>query len=209
MTEKVTPPGFWAHIRPRTVHEKALRLRATFCLGGLSFLAFLILLGTGLILVFHYQPGEEAFNSIVEIQSFFPYGALIRGLHFWAAQLMVWSVFLHMIRVIWHRAYRHPRELNWLVGVGLLVTTLVLDFTGYLLRGNQESGAAATVGQTLLHLLPGGEGMATVFLGTVTAVNGSSLAVYAWHCFLLPGASIFFMTWHFWRVRKDGRVRPL
>lgn len=209
MLKKANPRGFWVHIRPQTVYTKALQLKATFCLGGLSFLAFLILLGTGLILVFQYQPGEKAFDSLVEIQSVLPYGGLIRGLHFWAAQLMVWSVFLHMVRVIWHRAYQPPRELNWLVGVGLLVLTLILDFTGYLLRGNQESGAAATVGQSLLHLLPGGGGLARVFLGADSAVNGSSLAVYAWHCLLLPFVSVFFITWHFWRIRRDGGVRPL
>ncbi|HVJ49493.1 cytochrome b N-terminal domain-containing protein [Desulfitobacterium sp.] len=201
--------SFIVHIRPRQIKAGTLRFRVTFCLGGFSFLAFIILTITGILLMFYYQPGEKAFASLSEIDSALPYGGFIRSLHFWAGQMMVFSVFLHMVRVVWSRAYRPLRELNWVTGVVLFVLTVVLDYSGYLLRGGQESGAASSVGQTLLKTLPGGHGLATVFFGQSSPLNGSTLNIFVWHVFILAGIAGFLQMFHFWRIRKDGGVRPL
>ncbi len=201
--------SFWLHMRPRRLWGGALRIRATFCLGGFSFLAFIVLTVTGVLLLFYYQPGDRAFASLTEIDSAVSYGGFIRSLHFWAGQMMVISVFLHMVRVVWSRAYRPPKELNWVTGVALFLLSVVLDYSGYLLRGGQESGAAASVGQTLITNLPGGQALAAVFFGRPSPLNGSTLSIFAWHTFILAGTAGFLQIWHFWRIRRGGGVRPL
>lgn len=202
--------NFINHIRPRFVPEKALRVVYTFCLGGLSFLAFIVLGVTGLLLMFHYQPEEDAFSSILTISSVLPYGGVIRNLHYWAGQLMVVTVNLHMLRVVWTHSYKPPKHLNWVVGVVLLIFVLVLDFTGYLLIGSQESGAAATVAVNILGLIPGiGTKLAEFVFGEPSALSGSTLVVYVWHCVALPMVAFLFQLYHFWRIRRDGGVRPL
>lgn len=201
---------FVNHIRPRWVGEGALRIGYTFCLGGLTFLAFIVLGITGLLLMFHYQPGEQSFGSILTIASVIPYGGTIRNLHYWAGQLMVVTINLHMLRVVRTHAYQPPKEGNWLVGVVLLILILFLDFTGYLLVGSQESGAAATVAVNIVKLIPfGGDGLAEILFGEPSPLNGSTLVVYVWHCVALPMAAFLLQLYHFWRVRRDGGVRPL
>ena len=201
--------SFTVHIRPRQIRSGTLRFRATFCLGGLSFLAFIVLTITGVLLLFYYQPGDRAFASLSELDSALSYGGLVRSLHFWAGQMMVASVFLHMVRVVWSRAYRPLRELNWITGVALFGLTVMLDYSGYLLRGGQESGAAASVGKNLLTSLPGGQALATAFFGQPSPLNGSTLSMFVWHIFILAGVAGFLQMFHFWRVRRDGGVRPL
>ncbi|EGW37512.1 cytochrome b N-terminal domain-containing protein [Desulfosporosinus sp. OT] len=203
--------NFVNHIRPRFIPDGVLTILYTFCLGGLSFLAFVILGVTGFLLMFHYQPGDSTgFGSILTIASVIPYGSVIRNLHYWAGQLMVVTVNLHMLRVVWTHSYKSPKQLNWLIGVALLILILVLDFTGYLLIGSQESGAAATVAVNILGLIPGmGKGLAQIMFGEPSALSGSTLVVYVWHCVGLPIFALFLQLYHFWRIRRDGGVRPL
>ncbi|MCO5387158.1 MAG: cytochrome b N-terminal domain-containing protein [Desulfosporosinus sp.] len=171
----------------------------------MSFLAFIVLGVTGLLLMFNYQPGDNAFSSILTISSVIPYGGVIRNLHYWAGQLMVVTVDLHMLRVVWTHSYKPPKQLNWLVGVGLLIFVLFLDFTGYLLIGSQESGAAATVAVNILGLIPViGSGLARILFGEPSALSGSTLVVYVWHCVALPMVAFLLQLYHFWRVRRDG-----
>jgi len=161
--------------------------------------------------MFHYQPGDSTgFPSILTLASVIPYGGVIRNLHYWAGQVMVVTVNLHMVRVVWTRSYKPPKQLNWLVGVVLLILILFLDFTGYLLIGSQESGAAATVAVNILGLIPGlGTGLAQILFGVPSALSGSTLVVYVWHCVCFPMAAFLLQLYHFWRVRRDGGVRPL
>jgi len=203
--------NFFSHIRPRFVPAGVLSVLYTFCLGGLSFLAFMVLGMTGLLLMFHYQPGDSnGFPSVLTIASVIPYGDVIRNLHYWAGQIMVVTVNLHMLRVVWTRAYKSPKQLNWLVGVALLILVLVLDFTGYLLIGSQESGAAATVAVNILGQIPGiGTGLAQILFGEPSALSGSTLVVYVWHCVGFPMLALILQLYHFWRIRRDGGVRPL
>ncbi|MFZ3372170.1 MAG: cytochrome b N-terminal domain-containing protein [Desulfitobacteriaceae bacterium] len=203
--------NFANHLRPRFVPERVVSVLYTFCLGGLSLLVFVVLGVTGLLLMFHYQPGDSTgFSSIITITTVIPYGGVIRNLHYWAGQVMVVTVNLHMLRVVLTNSYRSPKQLNWLIGVALLILVLVLDFTGYLLIGSQESGAAATVAVNILGLIPGlGTGLAQILFGEPTALSGSTLVTYVWHCVDLPMVAALLQLYHFWRIRRDGGVRPL
>ena len=126
------------HLHPVRVRQHAVRFAYTFCLGGLSFFLFLVLTVTGVYLMFFYIPSTtQAYTNILEIQAQQPFGLLTRNVHRWAAHLMVFFVFLHMMRVFYHGAYKPPREFNWVVGVVLLFLTIMLSFSGYLLPWDQ------------------------------------------------------------------------
>jgi len=209
MAKSLRSIAFVQHIRPRSLPAHSLRFWATLCMGGLSFLAFLVTVVTGMFLLFHYVPGEQAYNSVADIVSLAPYGSIIRSLHYWAAQGMVLAILLHMARVVWHQAYRPPREMNWIIGVFLFLLTLILDFSGYLLRGDRQGAAAQEVARGLLHGLPWGSSLTALFFGASDLGHGSSLTLYVWHVFILPGTLLVLQLWHFWRVRRDGGVRPL
>ena len=135
------------HLHPVRVRQHAVKFAYTFCLGGLSFFLFLVLTVTGVYLMFFYIPSEtQAYTNILEIQSTVVFGLLTRNIHRWAAHLMVFFVFLHMMRVFYHGAYKPPREFNWVVGVVLLFLTIMLSFTGYLLPWDQIAYWAITIG---------------------------------------------------------------
>ena len=135
------------HIHPVRVRQHAVKFAYTFCLGGLSFFLFLVLTVTGVYLMFFYVPSAtQAYTNILEIQSQVTFGLLTRNVHRWAAHLMVFFVFLHMMRVFYHGAYKPPREFNWVVGVVLLFLTIMLSFTGYLLPWDQIAYWAITIG---------------------------------------------------------------
>lgn len=212
MTKPARSDSFWKHLHPASLTAEAIRFTHTFCLGGLTFLLFLLLGFTGLLLLFHYLPlSDKAYLSITNLTFLIPFGRFVRSLHFWAGQFMVVTVTLHMVRVFWYRAYRPPRQMNWLVGVGLLVLTLVLDFTGYTLRWDAETYAATLVGTQLLTEVPlVGGGLHTLLVGGNQIGETTILRFYVLHCFLLPGLLLFLVFYHFWRVRKDGLAeRPL
>ncbi|HLO35225.1 MAG TPA: cytochrome b N-terminal domain-containing protein, partial [Candidatus Deferrimicrobium sp.] len=138
------------HIHPVRVRQHAVKFAYTFCLGGLSFFLFLVLTITGVYLMFFYVPSAtQAYTNILEIQSQVTFGLLTRNIHRWAAHLMVFFVFLHMMRVFYHGAYKPPREFNWVVGVVLLFLTIMLSFTGYLLPWDQIAYWAITIGTNM------------------------------------------------------------
>ncbi len=135
------------HIHPVRVRQHAVKFAYTFCLGGLSFFLFLVLTITGVYLMFFYVPSAtQAYTNILDIQSQVTFGLLTRNIHRWAAHLMVFFVFLHMMRVFYHGAYKPPREFNWVVGVVLLFMTIMLSFSGYLLPWDQIAFWAVTIG---------------------------------------------------------------
>ncbi|MCI0475944.1 MAG: cytochrome b N-terminal domain-containing protein, partial [Anaerolineales bacterium] len=122
-------------LHPEKIPASGARITYTFGLGGITVLATVITLVTGLFLTLYYVPTPEgAHSSLVLITDVVAFGALVRGLHYWGAQLMVLGATLHLARIVFTGAYRPPRELNWLIGLGLLVITLLWNFTGYVLR---------------------------------------------------------------------------
>ena len=208
------------HWFPAKVTEQSLSFRYSLWLGTISAVLFLILVVTGMILMFLYVPSvERAYSSVKDIEYAVSFGWFIRGLHRMAAHLMVTVVFLHMVRVFLTGAYKNGtaaeqnRPLNWLIGIALLLLTLLLSFTGYLLPWDQLAYWAITVGTNIARAAPiVGEGIRFVLLGGHEIDQNALLRFYVLHCFVLPAAVVILFSWHVWRVRKDGGlacVEPL
>ncbi|MAG33721.1 MAG: cytochrome B6 [Deltaproteobacteria bacterium] len=213
------------HLHPAKVKRHGLKMNYTWCMGGITFLLFIVLVVTGIVLMFYYHPDKaNAYQDIKFLEHDVPFGILMRNMHRWAAHLMVITVWLHMFRVFMTGSYKPPREFNWVVGVVLLVFTMLLSFTGYLLPDDQLGMWAVTVGTNMARGTPlvGHEGPFGEQLG-LTAYNdirfallgGSQvggnalLRAYVWHCVGIPVVMTGFLIVHFWRIRKDGFSGPL
>ena len=210
------------HLHPPMVRRHGVRLRFTWCMGGITFFLFLVTVVTGVILMFYYRPtGEYAYLDMKLLMFDVPFGAFNRNLHRWAAHGMVVTVMLHMLRVFLTGSYKPPREFNWVVGVGLLTLTLLLSFTGYLLPWDQLSMWAVTVGTNMARAAPlvGHEGPFGPELGMTARYDARSfltggtlvgtatlLRFYILHCIFLPLVAAAAMAVHFWRIRKDGGI---
>jgi quinol-cytochrome oxidoreductase complex cytochrome b subunit len=196
------------HLHPVRVKRHAVRYTYTFCLGGISFFLFLALTVTGLYLMFFYVPSvTRAYQDIQAIEVAVAFGSFTRNMHRWAAHLMVLTVFLHMIRVFYHGAYKPPREFNWVVGVVLLFCTLWLSFTGYLLPWDQIAFWAITVGTQMAQYAPLlGPETGFFLLGGIQVGGDTLLRFYVMHVIAFPLITAIFMIVHFWRIRKDGGI---
>jgi len=177
-----------------------------FALGGTPFLLFGIQALTGILLTFYYVPSPpEAFESIRHIQEVVPFGWWIRGIHHWGATLMILTVWLHMLRVFITGAYRRPRELNWLVGVGLLFTTLAFGFTGYSLIYNQLSYWATTVGTNIFKDIPVLGPLVLAFLrGGLEVTPNTMTRFFSVHIGLLPTVMVLLLGFHILLLRVHG-----
>ena len=196
------------HLHPVRVRQHAVKFAYTFCLGGLSFFLFLVLTITGVYLMFFYVPSAtQAYNDILRIQSEVVFGLLTRNVHRWAAHLMVFFVFLHMMRVFYHGAYKPPREFNWVVGVVLLFLTLFLSYTGYLLPWDQIAYWAITIGFNFAESAPVFNTVSKILIfGGLEVGQNTLLRFYVLHVVFLPLTAAFFLAVHFWRIRKDGGI---
>jgi quinol-cytochrome oxidoreductase complex cytochrome b subunit len=196
------------HLHPVRVRQHAVKFAYTFCLGGLTFFFFLVLTVTGVYLMFFYVPHEgSAYEDILRIQAQVPFGLLTRNIHRWGAHLMVFFVFLHMMRVFYHGAYKPPREFNWVVGVVLLFLTVMLSFTGYLLPWDQIAYWAITIGSNMATYLPiFNRPTQLLLLGGIEVGQNTLLRFYVLHVILLPLTGAIFLAIHFWRIRKDGGI---
>src|SRR6202171_6220165 len=143
------------HLHPAKINRDATRYNFTWGMGGITFYLFIVLTFTGVLLMFYYHPTKvQAFRDILYLEHDVPFGKLLRNMHRWAAHLMVIAVWLHMFRVFLTGSYKKPREFNWNVGVILLVLTLLLSFTGYLLPDDQLGFWAVTVGTNMARATP-------------------------------------------------------
>ncbi len=196
------------HLHPVRVKRHAVRYTYTFCLGGISFFLFLALTLTGLYLMFFYVPSiSRAYQDIQVIEASVAFGSFVRNMHRWGAHLMVLTVFLHMIRVFYHGAYKPPREFNWVVGVVLLFCTLWLSFTGYLLPWDQIAFWAITVGTQMAVYAPlVGAETSFFLLGGIQVGQDTLLRFYVMHVIAFPLITAIFLVVHFWRIRKDGGI---
>jgi quinol-cytochrome oxidoreductase complex cytochrome b subunit len=196
------------HLHPSTVPEKTLRLSLTWGLGGMAALLMLVLLVTGVMLMFVYTPfPERAYTDIVALQTNVWFGQLVRNLHHWSGNAMLVVTFLHLLRVFFTGGFRSPREFNWLVGLALLLLTVAANFTGYLLPWDQLAYWAVTVGTGLIEYVPlVGKWVQVVILGGPEVGAATLLNFYGLHIALIPIALLWLMSLHFWRVRKDGGV---
>ncbi len=196
------------HLHPVKVKRHGVKLSYTLCLGGLSFFLFILLTITGIFLMFYYTPTENrAYVDIQALSTSVAFGSLVRNMHRWGAHLMVLSVFLHMSRVFYHGAYKPPREFNWVVGVVLLLLTLLLSFSGYLLPWDQLAYWAVTVGSNMAGFVPVmGDQVKFLLLASVEVSAATLLRFYVLHVLFFPFVIVIFMAVHFWRVRKDGGI---
>ena len=210
------------HLHPAKINRDAVAYNYTWGMGGITFYLFIVLTFTGALLMFYYHPSKvQAFRDILYLEHDVPFGKLLRNMHRWAAHLMIITVWLHMLRVFLTGSYKKPREFNWAVGVILMLLTMLLSFTGYLLPDDQLGFWAVTVGTNMARATPllGHEGPFGAQLG-MTPYNdvrfgllGGSivdsnalLRSYIWHCIAIPLIAATFMAVHFWRVRKDGGI---
>ena len=196
------------HLHPVRVKRHAVRYTYTFCLGGISFFLFLALTVTGLYLMFFYVPSvTRAYQDIQAIEVAVAFGSFTRNMHRWAAHLMVLTVFLHMIRVFYHGAYKPPREFNWVVGVVLLLLTILLSFTGYLLPWDQIAYWAITIGSNMAGYAPlANTPTKLLLLGGIEVGQNTLLRFYVLHIMVFPLVAAIFLAVHFWRIRKDGGI---
>ena len=212
------------HLHPSKINRDAVAYNYTWGMGGMTFYVYITLVFTGTLLMFYYHPSKVvAFRDILYLENDVPFGKLLRNMHRWGAHLMVIMVQLHMFRVFLTGSYKKPREFNWVVGVLLLVLTLLLSFTGYLLPDDQLGFWAVTVGTNMARATPllGHEGPfgpqlgMTPFndvrfglLGGSIVDSNALLRAYIWHCVGIPIIASLLMIVHFWRVRHVPQRRP-
>jgi quinol-cytochrome oxidoreductase complex cytochrome b subunit len=177
-----------------------------FCLGGTPAYLFVIQVVTGIMLAFYYQPSAAtAYESVAYITNEVSYGWYFRSLHKWAATLMIATVILHQTRVYFTGAFRAPRELNWVVGMLLLLCTLGLGFTGYSLVFEQLSYWGATVGANIADTVPlvGGV-MKRMILGGDAYSARTLPRLYVVHAAILPATVVVLLAIHVALIRLHG-----
>ncbi|HEV2113828.1 MAG TPA: cytochrome b N-terminal domain-containing protein [Terriglobales bacterium] len=202
--------GRWKHeakqILSDRVFESKLGFRVTWYLGALTLGTFAIQIVTGLLLMLYYHPSiPQGYADMKDLQFVVSSGLFLRNLHRWSAHAMVLLVFAHMAKVFYRGAFRTPRELNWVVGVCMLLLTLLLSYTGYLLPWDQLSYWGTTVGANIMSAIPvAGDRLRFVLLGGHTVNANALLRFYVLHTTILPLTVILLVTIHLWRLHKDG-----
>ena len=192
------------------VRQREIYFRFSWFLGVIATTLFISLIVSGVYLMFFYVPSPaSAYGNIQIIQTDVAFGQLIRNVHRWSAHFMVIAVAAHMTRVFYRGAYKPPRQFNWLVGVVLLVLTLLLSFTGYLLPWDQLAYWAVTVGTSMAGAVPfAGEPISDMLLGGPEVGSATLVRFYVLHVAVLPGVMILLLALHLWRWRKDGTLDP-
>lgn len=199
------------HFRPTTTPRETMRFSFTWGLGGMAATLVLLLMGSGVLLKFAYEPTPVAAHASVQtLIDASPYGKLIRNLHYWCAHLLVAVMFLHMLRVFFTGAFFRPRRVNWVVGLGMLVVVLGANFTGYLLPWDQLAYWAVTVSTGMLEYVPFfGAYLREAILSDGELGPRTLQLFYALHTAVLPVVLMALMAYHFWRIRKaKGLVVP-
>jgi quinol-cytochrome oxidoreductase complex cytochrome b subunit len=177
-----------------------------FCLGGTPAFLFLVQIATGILLAFYYEPSPKtAYESVRYITDEAAFGWYLRGLHKWGATLMIAAVILHQMRVFFTGAYRKPREINWMIGMFLLLCTLSLGFTGYSLVYEQLSYWGATVGANITESVPVvGVWMKQLMLGGDVYNDRTLSRFFMLHAAVLPVVTIMLLALHITIIRLQG-----
>jgi cytochrome b-561 len=204
--------NFLLHWFPAKVCKPSLDWTYSFWLGTISAALLLLLILSGLPLLFLYIPSvERAYASVKDIEYVITFGSWIRSVHRLSAHLMVAVVFLHLVRVFLTGAYKNGtgrgqrREQNWVLGVGMLLVTLFLSFTGYLLPWDQLAYWAVTVGTNIASSIPlAGPRIRELMIGGRAIDQPTLIRFYVLHVLVLPGALGALFVYHMWRIRKDG-----
>src|SRR5579864_5331979 len=193
------------------VLESQLGFRVTWYLGALTLGTFTIQIVTGLLLMLYYHPSiPQGYADMRDLQFVVSSGVFLRNLHRWSAHAMVFLVFAHMAKVFYRRGFRTPRELNWVVGACMLMLTLLMSYTGYLLPWDQLSYWGTTVGANIMSAIPVvGDRLRFVLLGGHTVNANALLRFYVLHTMILPLTVILLVVIHLWRLHKDGGMYEL
>ena len=196
------------HLHPRKVSERALEFTRTWGLGGMSVVLVMLLVGTGILLLFVYDPvPEKAYDSMIVLQNEVQFGQLVRNVHYWSGNILVVVVFLHMLRVFSTGGFHNPRQLNWLIGLCLLLLVLLSNFTGYLLPWDQLAFWAVTTCTSMVGYIPGVGAWLQEMIRGGADIGPATLSIFfALHIAIIPVCLFMIMSFHFWRVRKDGGV---
>jgi quinol-cytochrome oxidoreductase complex cytochrome b subunit len=200
------------HWFPAKVYKPSLDWSYSLWLGTVSAALFFLLILSGLPLLFLYVPSvERAYASVKDIEYVVTFGWWIRAVHRISAHLMVVAVALHLVRVFVTGAYKNGtgrgqrREWNWVIGVAMLLLTLFLSFTGYLLPWDQLAFWAVTVGTNIASSVPYiGPTVRELLIGGRNIEQATLIRFYVLHCIVLPGGLGVLFAYHMWRVRKDG-----
>jgi cytochrome b-561 len=204
--------NFLLHWFPSKVCRRSLDWTYSYWLGTISAALFLLLVLSGFPLLFLYVPSvERAYASVKDIEYVVTFGSWIRSVHRLSAHLMVAAVFLHLVRVFLTGAYKNgvgrgqQRQWNWVIGVGMLLATLFLSFTGYLLPWDQLAYWAVTVGTNIASSIPlVGPSIRELLIGGRTIEQPTLIRFYVLHVLVLPAGLGALFAYHMWRVRKDG-----
>jgi quinol-cytochrome oxidoreductase complex cytochrome b subunit len=200
------------HWFPSKVYKPSLAWNYSAWLGTISGALFFLLVLSGLPLMFLYVPSvERAYQSVKDLEYVVTFGWWIRAVHRIGAHLMVIAVVLHLARVFFTGAYKNGvgqgqrREWNWVIGVVMLLLTLFLSFTGYLLPWDQLAFWAVTVGTNIASAVPGvGPRIRELLIGGRAIEQATLIRFYVLHIIVLPGALGALVAYHMWRIRKDG-----
>ncbi len=186
-------------------------LNLSYCFGGITFFLFLLLAATGYFMAIYYIPSPlQAYDVVDYITYEVSLGYIIRGVHHWSANLMVVTVFLHMIRVYIYGAYKNPREINWITGVLLFCLVMSFGFTGYLLPWDQKAYWATKVGTSMMGTVPIVGEYALKILRGGTKLGALTLSrFYAFHVIFLPIVTVILLLGHFLMIRRQGISKPL
>jgi quinol-cytochrome oxidoreductase complex cytochrome b subunit len=198
------------HLHATKVPARALKLTYSFGLGGLAILCFLVLIMTGVLLLFVYTPTpEDAYASIQTLETDIWMGQLVRNLHHYSGNALLIIAVLHMLRVFYTAAFHTPREFNWLLGLSLLVLVALSNFTGYLLPWDQLAYWATTIVTGMIGYLPAvGDGIKEWLLGGPEVGRATLRTFFAFHIVVLPLLITIIVSYHIWRVRKDTFSLP-
>lgn len=186
--------------------RKVPKVNWWYTLGSATLFLFLLQAATGIFLTVYYVPSpDHAYSSINYIMNEVTFGWLVRGIHHWGATFMVITVFLHMLRTFFMAAYKYPRELTWLTGVILFLSTLGMGFTGYLLPWNQRAYWATTVGTEIPGTVPFiGDFLMRILRGG-TDLSGVTLArFFSVHIWFLPATILLVIGIHLYLVIRIG-----
>jgi quinol-cytochrome oxidoreductase complex cytochrome b subunit len=201
-------PTFFHHLHPPTIPAKQSRWRYTLGAGGTAVFLLLVVGATGILEMFYYIPTpDQAAQSIQTISYLVPFGGLIRNLHYWSAQFLLIVSAVHLVRVVFTGSYAPPRRFNYLLGLALFISALLLDFTGYILRWDQGIQWALVVGTNLIKTIPWiGDSLYVALTGGTQPGLPTLIRFYAWHIFGLMLAALILLVWHIFRVRRDGGI---
>src|SRR5256885_9314851 len=202
----ISAVGEFASHKTVPVHRNSV----FYYLGGMTLFFFLVQVCTGILLMLYYRPSaEEAFKSIEFLMTTVPFGWLIRSIHSWSANLMVFFAFLHMASVFFLKSYRAPRELTWITGVLVFLLVLAFGFSGYLLPWNQLAFFATKVGTDIAGVVPGVGHWILRFLRGGDRVTGGTLSrFYGWHVAILPAITTVPIVPHVLLVPLQGMSVP-